>query len=113
VLVTLDRESFESALPDMSAEVVMSQLTAHVRGHQPVHPAAQVAIVAGSEGEVEVVRHEAVSQNSHRDSKRCLGHDPEKRLIVVGLVEHLGTCVAAIEDMIRYIRRQNHGLYEE
>ena len=66
----------------------------------PVHPAAQVAIVSGPEGEVEVVRHEAVSQNSHRDTKRRLGHDLEKRLIVVGLVEHLGACVAAIEDMV-------------
>ena len=67
---------------------------------QPVHPAAQVAVVTGPEGELEVIAHEAESQDSHRDAKRCLGHDFDEGLIVVGLVEDGGPSVSTIEDMV-------------
>jgi site-specific DNA recombinase len=90
----------ESPLPDMPARVVMPQITADVSGQQPVHPAAQVAVVTGPESEVKMIGHKAASQNSHRYAKRRLSHDFDKGLIVVGFVEHGGASVSAIEDMV-------------
>ncbi len=101
VLVTLDREHFESALPDLVARVVMSQITTDMSGRKPALRAAQVAIVAGPESEMnKTIRHAAGSPNSHRHAKRWLGHDLDRGVIVVRLVEYGGACVSAIDDMI-------------
>ena len=77
----------------------MPQVAADVRGHQPVHPAAQVAVVAGPQGQVEVVGHQAVGQDAHGRADHGLGHHVDEGIIIVGLVKDGGTGVAAVEDV--------------
>jgi hypothetical protein len=65
VLVLLDGERLESPQPDVAAGSVVLQLATHMRRHQPMHPPAELAVVAGSDDQVEVVGHEAIAEQSH------------------------------------------------
>jgi hypothetical protein len=53
MLIFLGGKRLEPALPDVAARAITPQVATHVRGHQPVHPAAQLAVLAGPEGQVE------------------------------------------------------------
>ena len=52
-------ECFESPLPDVAVVPAVSQIPAHVRGQQPVHPAVQRAVGTGPNHQVEVCGHQA------------------------------------------------------
>ena len=64
MLIFLCGKCLEPALPDVTAGPVTPQVAPHVRGHQPVHPAAQVAVFARPKCQVEMVGHEAVGQEA-------------------------------------------------
>ena len=49
VLIFLDGKCFESTLPDVTAGSITSQVATHLCGHQPVHPAAHLAVLARPE----------------------------------------------------------------
>ena len=49
MVVLLNRKGFEPALPDVPAGVVMPLVAADMRGQQPVHPPAEVAVACGPE----------------------------------------------------------------
>ena len=72
----------------------------HVRGHQPVHPAAQLAILAGPDGQVEVVGHEAVGQDAHRGADSSLGHHFEEGVIILGSMKDRGPGVPPVKDVV-------------
>jgi uncharacterized membrane protein len=57
----LDGKSLEAALPHMPAAVVMTMVSPHVRGEQPLHPAAQIAVAARPEDEMKVVVHKNIA----------------------------------------------------
>jgi hypothetical protein len=69
-------------------------------GHQPVHPAAQLAILAGPDGQVEVVGHEAVGQDAHRGTDSGLGHHFEEGVIILASMEHRGPGVPPVQDVV-------------
>jgi len=48
VVVVLDREGLEAALPDMAAGAVAAVIATGVGGEQPLHPAPEVAIGLGA-----------------------------------------------------------------
>ena len=100
MLIFLSGKRLEPTLPDVTAGAITPQVATHVRGHQPVHPAAQVAVLAGPEGQVEVVGHEAVGQDAHRAADTGLGHHVEEGVIIVGLVEDRGSRVPPVEDVV-------------
>ncbi len=100
MLVFLRGKGLEPALPNVTAGAMTPQVATHVRGHQPVHPAAQFAVLAGPEGKVEVVGHEAVGQDAHRGADTGLGHHIEEGVIIVGLVENRGPCVSPVKDVV-------------
>ncbi len=56
--IVLNREGLEAALPDMSAALIVLVITPHVTGHQPLHPAAEVAVLIRPEHQMEVIRHQ-------------------------------------------------------
>ncbi len=72
-----------------------------MRCHQPVHPAADIAVLARPEGQVEVIGHKAISEDAHRSANTRLGHQVEERVGIVGLLKHNRPRVPPIEDMIR------------
>ena len=88
MLIFLDGKRFEPALPDVTAGSVTPKVAAHVRGHQPVHPAAYVAVPARPERQVEVIGHQAIGKNAHRSANTRLRHQVEERVVVVGFMKH-------------------------
>ena len=100
VLIFLDRKRFEPALPDVTAGPVTPQVAAHVRGHQPMHPAADIAVLARPEREVEMIGHQAVGEDAHRSANARLRHQVEERVVVIGLMEYRRPRVPPIEDVI-------------
>jgi len=100
MLVLLDRKCFESALPDMPAGMIVTQVAPYVGLEKPAHPAAKVAVTARPENQVEVIGPETVCKQPHRASQRVLGHDVKERVEIVALVEDLSACVPPIENVV-------------
>jgi hypothetical protein len=65
-----------------------------------VHPAAQFAIGMRPDHQVEVVRHETVSDQSHRQANRALGEGLPKRDVIVGLVNDRSAPISPVEDIV-------------
>src|SRR5271157_4392275 len=113
MIVLLDREGFESALPDMPAGMVMFLVPTDMGRQQPVNPPADVPIVPGPKNQMEMVGHQAIGQDPHGLPKRCFGDHVEERLKVLVLVENLSAGIAPIEHVIavtsgRRSRRARH-----
>src|SRR6266851_3020504 len=100
MLVLLDRERLEAALPDVAAAVMMLVIAAHMGIEHPMHPAAQVAILLGQDGQVKVVGHEAKAQYGHRDFNASMGQGLEEGLVVGILPKHLAPAVATVDDVV-------------
>ncbi len=94
MLIFLVLERLESTLPYVAAGAITPQIPANVGGHQPVHPAAQLAVLAGPDGQVEVVGHEAVGQDAQGRADAGLGHHVNEGLVIVGFVEDGGAGAA-------------------
>jgi hypothetical protein len=69
MLIFRDGKCFEATLPDMTAGSIMPDVAANVRGHQPMHPATQIAVRSGPEREMQVIRHQTVGEDAHRNAK--------------------------------------------
>ena len=65
VVVMPDGKCLEAALQQMAAGVVGQAVAADAGVLQPVHPTAEVAIVAGPDDEVKVIGHEASGEQAH------------------------------------------------
>lgn len=87
---------------------VSAAATADVRRRQPLHPVRQVAVLVRAQHEMEVVGHEAIGQHAHRPTLAC-GDRGEEGGVVVGLVEDLGTAVAAIQDAVAEVADRGAG----
>jgi len=100
VVVLLDRERLEAALPDVAAVAVAGRMAADVGGHGPVHPPARVAVLAGPDDEVEMVGYEALAEQPHRDAQANLGEQAEECGVVPLVTEDLNPGVAPVEDVV-------------
>jgi hypothetical protein len=106
VLVPLNGKCLEPTLPDVSAAAVVAMVSPDVAGEQPLHPAAEVAVLAGPQHEVKMVGHQAVAEDSHRhafDPRFRFCHQVQKGGVVFGLAEDLLAAIAAIQDVIAII----------
>ena len=72
MLVVLDWEGFETALPDMACRVVMAMVPAGMRREQPLHPAAEITIGNRSDHQVKMVRHQTIAQQVDGQSCACV-----------------------------------------
>src|SRR5947208_17104708 len=59
MLLVLDGESLEAALPNMAAGHIIAMIPAAVRSAKPVHPVAEVAILKGPKQLVKVIGQQA------------------------------------------------------
>ena len=100
MIVFLNGEGFEAALPNMTGQAVSHVVTAAVGGQQPMDPGGQVVRVGGPEDEVEMVGHEAITKNPHGDMGVGLAEKVAKGGVVVRAVEDFDPAVAAIDDMV-------------
>ena len=70
MVVLFDRERLESTLPYVPAAFIVPVIAPNVRGQQPLHPTAQVAVAPGPKHQVEVVRHERIPKHRAREAVR-------------------------------------------
>jgi hypothetical protein len=80
--------------------VVVLVIAANMGGQQPHHIGAQVGIPARPHGQVEMVRHQAVSEEAHVRPLAGLGQELDKRCEVAFLVKDGASRVTAIEDVV-------------
>ena len=69
-------------------------------GQQPMHPAADIAVDVGPKNQMEMVRHQTVSENPHRDLLAGKPHQRYECFVVFFIVIHGRTVIAAINDVI-------------
>ena len=89
----LKRETF---LPDMTAAVVVSVIAAYVRRHQPLHPAAQIAVFIRPQQQMKVIGHQTVADQPHRDPLMSLDRKINKGEEVSRFVEHVIASVTPV-----------------
>lgn len=93
MVVFLDREGFETALPDVTGQVVVPVVARGMGGQQPVHPGSQVGIRLGPKNEVKVVRHEAPTQHAHRCISAGLAEQGREGSVVIEVMKDLAAAV--------------------
>ncbi len=112
----LNRKSFEAALPDMPTGVIVPVIAPYVCRQQPLHPSTQIPVMPRPNGQMEVIRHQAIGQHSHRDPSAGFLEQRTESLIIPRLVEHFPPCIPTIDDMVtdpayRSSRCPWHGLH--
>jgi hypothetical protein len=100
MVVFLNRKGPVPSLPDVAAGVIMLMITADVRGHQPHHVGAQVAIAPRPERQVEMGGHQTISEEADIDAFARLAGQLTKGREVAILAKDGATTIAAIEDMV-------------
>lgn len=84
-------------------------VASHVRGHEPLHPPTEVAVVVGPQDKVEVVGHQTVAGDAHGQPLVGLLHQSEERAEVLVLMNHIAPSVASIERVIDIISLRRSG----
>jgi len=75
-------------------------ITLGVGHEQPSHPAAQIAIGMRPDHQVEVVGHQAVSQEIQGQAGGGIRHGLDESVVLGGLMDHGLAAIAAIENVI-------------
>ena len=102
VHVLLDRKRLEPALPHVAARLsaTLTMISPDVRRQQPLHVAAEIAIVAGPEDQVKMVGHEAEGEQPHVDAFVGGEQQIEEAAMVFVRMEDLHAAVAAVDDVV-------------
>lgn len=70
--VMFNWKRFEPALPHMPTGIMPPMVATNMRGQQPAHPRAQVAIMVWPECQMKMVGHETIGQQPHGNTFRSL-----------------------------------------
>jgi len=100
MFVLLDRKGLEPPLPDMAAAAVMTVITTHMGRQQPLHPTAEIAVVVRPKDQMEMVGHQAITEQPHRQSLGCLDEQLNESGVVRVFMKDFRAGVAAIEDVV-------------
>lgn len=103
IIVFLDRERFESALPHVTAGMVVPVVATNMRGHQPLHPGAEVTIADRPDNQVKMVGHQTVTNDAYWSTLAGQFDQLDEGGVVGWLVENLSAGVTAIEDVVAVI----------
>jgi hypothetical protein len=81
-----------------------------------MHPPTQVAVAFGPEGQVKVIRHQAVGKHSHADPSTCLPDETNEGVKIAVAMKNFSAQIASIENMVAITalgtsRRAWHGDY--
>jgi len=100
VLVFFDGERLETALPDVTAGVIMLVVTAHMGIEHPVHPAAQIPVFFGPDHQMKVIGQQAKPEDRHGNLDTRMA-DGLKEVLVIGvLVEYRAAAIAPVHDVV-------------
>lgn len=100
MIVLLDGEGAEAALINVATAVIMLVVAADMSGEQPHHVGAEIAVVAGPEGEVEMVGHQAIGEQTHGEAFSRLAQQFDEGGEVAVFLEDGASGVAAVEDVV-------------
>jgi hypothetical protein len=104
MLVALNGKGLEPPLPDVPAAVVVPVIPPDMAGEQPLHPAPQVAVAVRPQDQMEMVGHEAPTDDPHRQPLARRLEQADERLEILVLVKDLGPTVATVEQMVAPVR---------
>ncbi len=89
----------------MPADPTMMPVMAADVGHRnPAHEFLELPITAWPQDQMPMIGHEAPGQQVHAVSLKSFGQTVQKRLVIPGLSEDPHPPVAAVQDVIDYIR---------
>ncbi|MFZ0478138.1 MAG: hypothetical protein WAL71_03225, partial [Terriglobales bacterium] len=100
VIALLYRKGLETTLPNVPAPSIALAIAVYLGGQQPLHPVAQRCILIRPEHKVEVIGHQAISNQSHRHAGVRLAQKMEKSVLIVGVVEYARLAIATIQDVV-------------
>jgi hypothetical protein len=80
--------------------VIMFPIALDVGVGDPSHEAGEIPIAMRPKNQMPMIRHQAEAENSAGDAIEAFFDNLQKREVVAGLVEDLGTAIGAVEDMI-------------
>ena len=100
MIIFLDGKGAKTALVDMAAAVVVLVVAADVGREQPAHKGAQVPILLRPKDQMEVIGHEAKSQQGHGDVFAGFAEQAEKGSVISVFVENGTAAIASVEDMV-------------
>ena len=100
MFVAGDGECYESPLPNVAAALIVLMISADMGILHPVHPSAQVAVLVWANNQVEMIRHQTVSEDRHGNFYAGMANGFEKSLIIFVFVKNLASAVASIENVI-------------
>ena len=100
VIVVLQRKRLESSLPHVPGRAVMTMISSRMGCQEPLQPTPQVAITVRPEHEMEMVRHQAITEEIDRNPTLGVVHRRHKGVEVRRLVEHRLAAVPAIQCVI-------------
>lgn len=98
--ILLNREGFETSLPDMAARSAETVIAADMGGHQPLHEHAEVAVLIRPQQQMEVIGHQAVAKHGHGDPLGRLCQQRKKVPVVPLVMENSGAGIAAVYDVV-------------
>ncbi len=100
MIIFLDGTGAKTALVDMAAAVVVLVVAADMGREQPAHKGAQVPILLRPKDQMEVIGHEAKSQQGHGDVFAGFAEQAEKGSVISVFVENGTAAIASVEDMV-------------
>ena len=65
-----------------------------------MHPPTKIAIRDGPQHEMNMIRHETISQHIHRKAFYRTGHQSHECIVVAFVVKHDSLCVSSIVDVV-------------
>src|SRR5438876_7694605 len=100
MLVFFDGEALEPTLPHVTTAAIVPMVTAHMGGHQPLHPAAQVAVLVWPDHQMEMVGHQTKANYAHRLTQTRVADQPQKGLVIGILVKDHLLAITTIQDVV-------------
>ena len=87
----------------------MTMVASHMGVERPMHPAAEVALFERPKDEVEMVGHQALRQEAHRDFDLGMGESFHEGVVVAVLKENALAIVASIENVVALVANRGSG----
>jgi len=100
VRIALDDECLVSALPDPTRTAVFAVIAACVGGEEPMRPLSQIDVPGWPDHQMDVVRHDARTDDRQWSMVVRFGNEPEKCAVIGAIMESLQLIVATIDDVI-------------
>ena len=100
VRIALDDECLVSALPNPTRTAVFAVIAACVSGEEPVRPLSQIDVSSRPNHQMDVVRHDARTDDRKWSMVVRFGNEPEKCAVVGAIMESPQLIVTAIDDVV-------------